>query len=326
MNPRRHVGPEARLREVWDRYQLPIAVTEVHHGSTREEQVRWLMEVWNAATRLRRTGADIRAVTSWSLFGAVDWNSLLTLDRGFYEPGAFDIRNGTPRRTLIGRAVQSLAQFGEFDHPVLERPGWWRRPERLYKLTAKSKRSTQGRCQRLLLIVGDDDGLTRVIEAAARIRGLDSAPVGGAESDIADPGRLASSLHQRMPWAIIDTRGVSRSCQPGYPSTSERLAAACAQLDLPLALFSGDWSAQHRDYYAGPTRTGAAPVHDGCNEFERRIMQVHKRALIVRAAPHSVDAMFDLLVDGERGVWEATTGNRKQQTRPSAAPAEASAS
>ncbi len=86
---RRHVGPEARLREVWDRYQLPIAVTEVHHGSTREEQVRWLMEVWNAATRLRRTGADIRAVTSWSLFGAVDWNSLLTSRSRILRAGSF---------------------------------------------------------------------------------------------------------------------------------------------------------------------------------------------------------------------------------------------
>jgi dTDP-4-dehydrorhamnose reductase len=323
--PKRQVGPEARLREVWDRYQLPIAVTEVHHGSTREEQVRWLMEVWNAATRLRRTGADVRAVTSWSLFGAVDWNSLLTLDGGFYEPGAFDIRNGTPRPTLIGRAVQSLAQSGEFDHPVLEQPGWWRRPERLYRLTARTKRSTQRRCRRLLLIVGDDDGLTGVIEAAARVRGLDSVLVGGSELDIADPGVLASKLWERMPWAIIDAHANRGSQQSEDPSTSEPVAAACAQLKLPLAVLSGDWSSQHH-YYSGPTRIGAALVADGCNEFERRIMQLHNRALIVRAAPHSIDAMFDLLVDGERGVWEAATRKRKHQTRSSTEPAEASAS
>jgi hypothetical protein len=56
-------------------------------------------------------------VTSWALFGAVDWNSLLTRESGFYEPGAFDIRNSPPRLTVIGRAVQSLAQNGKFDHP-----------------------------------------------------------------------------------------------------------------------------------------------------------------------------------------------------------------
>ena len=25
--------------EAWERYRLPLAVTEVHHGSTREEQL-----------------------------------------------------------------------------------------------------------------------------------------------------------------------------------------------------------------------------------------------------------------------------------------------
>lgn len=34
------------LREVWDRYQRPMAVTEAHLGGTREEQMRWLIEVW----------------------------------------------------------------------------------------------------------------------------------------------------------------------------------------------------------------------------------------------------------------------------------------
>jgi dTDP-4-dehydrorhamnose reductase len=41
--PSEELGPKARLAEVWERYRHPIAVTEAHHGSTREEQVRWLM-------------------------------------------------------------------------------------------------------------------------------------------------------------------------------------------------------------------------------------------------------------------------------------------
>ena len=40
------------LRETWDRYRTPIAITECHIGCTREEQMRWLGEVWSvAATR-----------------------------------------------------------------------------------------------------------------------------------------------------------------------------------------------------------------------------------------------------------------------------------
>ncbi|HYD29588.1 MAG TPA: family 1 glycosylhydrolase, partial [Azospirillaceae bacterium] len=60
-------GPEQLLREAWDRYGLPIAVTEVHNGCSREEQLRWFVEVWDVATRLRQEGIDLRAITAWSL-------------------------------------------------------------------------------------------------------------------------------------------------------------------------------------------------------------------------------------------------------------------
>ncbi len=49
-------GPRALLREAWERYRLPVAVTEAHLGCTREEQMRWLKEVWDGACDLRRGG------------------------------------------------------------------------------------------------------------------------------------------------------------------------------------------------------------------------------------------------------------------------------
>ncbi|GAB4200845.1 MAG: hypothetical protein Fur006_52750 [Coleofasciculaceae cyanobacterium] len=67
-------GPRALMKEVWERYELPLAVTEVHLGCTREEQIRWLKEVWDGAISLRYEGVDVRAVTAWSLLGAYDWN------------------------------------------------------------------------------------------------------------------------------------------------------------------------------------------------------------------------------------------------------------
>jgi hypothetical protein len=87
---------------------------------------------------LREEGADIRAVTVWSLFGAVDWNSLLVGRNGFYEPGAFDIRAPEPRKTAIGRAAEALAKTGTFDHPLLDHHGWWRRDERYYHPPVRS--------------------------------------------------------------------------------------------------------------------------------------------------------------------------------------------
>jgi dTDP-4-dehydrorhamnose reductase len=80
-------GPRVLLQEAWDRYRRPIAVTEAHNGCTREEQLRWLDEVWRAARAARRGGADVRAVTVWSLLGAYDWDSLVTTDRGTTSRG-----------------------------------------------------------------------------------------------------------------------------------------------------------------------------------------------------------------------------------------------
>src|SRR5579884_3636392 len=93
------LGHVARLTEAWERYRLPIAITEAQLNCTREEQLRWLLETWQAAEQLRQADVDIRAVTFWSLLGAYDWNTLLTRSHGFYESGAFDVR--APRQ--IGR-------------------------------------------------------------------------------------------------------------------------------------------------------------------------------------------------------------------------------
>jgi beta-glucosidase/6-phospho-beta-glucosidase/beta-galactosidase len=127
-------GWEARLREAWERYgPIPLAITEAHIGWCPEhEQVRWFLDAWNAASTLRAEGADLRAVTIWSLLGAVDWNSLLTRKTGHYEAGAFDMRHpsGRPHPTLIAKAAKSVAEHGQFEHPLLQEPGWWCRDDR----------------------------------------------------------------------------------------------------------------------------------------------------------------------------------------------------
>jgi dTDP-4-dehydrorhamnose reductase len=123
----RMCGVEPLLRTAWERYRLPLAITEVHLGGTREEQMRWLVEIYDAATRVRASGADIRAVTAWSLFGCYDWHCLVTRDEGFYEPGVFDVRGPRPRPTALARLVRTLAAGERPDHPVLARPGFWRR-------------------------------------------------------------------------------------------------------------------------------------------------------------------------------------------------------
>jgi dTDP-4-dehydrorhamnose reductase len=127
------IGPYARLREMWQRYRRPMAVTEAHHGAPDiMDNVRWLHEVWTAGSTLRAEGADIRAVTIWSLFGSVDWRSLLVQRAGIYEPGPYDVSSNPPHETELALAARGLAQSGRIAKAAAAAPGWWRRPERFY--------------------------------------------------------------------------------------------------------------------------------------------------------------------------------------------------
>jgi dTDP-4-dehydrorhamnose reductase len=129
-------GAKNLLLEVWRRYGRSIAITEAHLGCTVDEQLRWFMEIWDAALQAREDGADIKAVTSWALLGSFDWNSLLTREDNYYEAGAFDIFDGDPRPTLLAEMIRKLAAGHEFDHPFLSEPGWWRRDSRLERRCA----------------------------------------------------------------------------------------------------------------------------------------------------------------------------------------------
>ncbi len=129
--PPEATGWYARLAEVWRRYGRPMALTEAHLGDEPAEQVRWLMEAWDAAKRLNGEGADIRALTAWALFGLIDWNSMLRERHGHFEAGAWDMRHTPPHASLLADAVAGLARGGSFDHPCLDTPGWWRREDRL---------------------------------------------------------------------------------------------------------------------------------------------------------------------------------------------------
>lgn len=116
------------LTEAWQRYEIPVAITECHLGGSEDDQVRWLAGVWNEAQLARDEGVDVVAITVWSLLGSFDWSSLVTLDRGDYEPGVFDVRSGQPRPTALAAAVRQLAH----GQPLATgEPGWWQRPDRL---------------------------------------------------------------------------------------------------------------------------------------------------------------------------------------------------
>ncbi|HXU61082.1 MAG TPA: family 1 glycosylhydrolase [Polyangia bacterium] len=119
------------LLDAWVRYRCPVAITEVHLGCTPDEQLRWLAEACDGARAARARGADVRAITPWSLLGSFGWERLVVDDQGAYEAGLFELRDGLPTPTIVAEAVRALAHGCSFEHPALDTPGWWRRPTRV---------------------------------------------------------------------------------------------------------------------------------------------------------------------------------------------------
>ncbi|GAB3903029.1 hypothetical protein GCM10028803_30740 [Larkinella knui] len=123
--PEQRLGLSGLLQQTWERYGIPIAVTEAHLGCTVDEQMRWLWDMWQQTEQARQAGADVRAVTAWALLGSYDWHCLLTRREDHYEPGAFDVETGHLQATELAGLVQRLATGQNPGEVVPPGPGWW---------------------------------------------------------------------------------------------------------------------------------------------------------------------------------------------------------
>ncbi|HEX8525864.1 family 1 glycosylhydrolase [Allosphingosinicella sp.] len=287
-------GFAPRLREAWERYQIPIAITEVHHGCHRDEQLRWFAEVWKSAGALREEGVDLRAVTLWSAFGNVDWRFLLTERRGWYDTGIFDVRGPAPRPTVIAKAAKAYARGEDFDHPALDSPGWWRRPPRLYPWNGRCKRAQWA--GRKLLITGATGTLGNAFARICDGRALPFCLTDRAELDICDEQSIASALERHRPWAVINTAGFVRvgdaererdACFAWNADGPERLAKACAGAGIPLVTFSSDLvfdGSLGRPYFEDDPVSADGAYGKSKAKAEDRVLDAHPDALVVRTS------------------------------------------
>ncbi|MDQ6781509.1 MAG: dTDP-4-dehydrorhamnose reductase, partial [Candidatus Eremiobacteraeota bacterium] len=222
------------IADSWQRYQLPVAVTEVHLGCSVEEQVRWLHDIREAAMAARARGADVRAITAWSLFGAFDWNSLLTQIRGFYEPGAFDVRDSPPRATFLASAIKAFAAGEDFDHPVLDVPGWWRRDIRLevtrHDIAGSPQRLERKRSKRPRPIVlwHCPPPVKQRLRRHCKLRGFAYTALDAPQFASFD-SRWEMLVRRVRPWALIDFSSHNAVRPP--------IMAVCAQFEVRYALF-----------------------------------------------------------------------------------------
>jgi len=243
------VGPANLLAQAWARYARPLAVTEVHLGCSREEQLRWFWEVWQASCEARAAGADVQAVTAWSVFGSYDWDSLVTQSAGHYEPGVFDVRAVPPRPTAVAGLIRDLGEGRRPNHPVLDVPGWWHRPERLRVPDPRTVSRVVPSEARQILITGATGTLGRAFARICRWRGLPCVLLTRQELDIADPQSVSEALGQYHPWAVVNAAGYVRvddaeaepdRCRRENVTGPAVLASACRARGVRLVTFSSD--------------------------------------------------------------------------------------
>ena len=287
-------GFEARLREASERYALPVAVTEAHMGCTRDEQLRWLYQAWQAAQTLRSEGVDVRAVTAWATFGTVDWNSLVMRESGHYEAGLWDVVGGKPRPTALRTLARQLATGATPSHPVLTGVGWWQREVR-FGYPPYGAVTALAPTGRPLLIAGANGTLGRAFAHLCEARGLPAQVLTRAELDIASPASVEAALHRFKPWAVINTAGFVRvddaECEPRQwrenvigPTV---LARACARWAVRLLSFSSDlvFDGAKPSPYVESDQARPLNVYGRSKlEAERRVLKLAPNALVIRTA------------------------------------------
>src|SRR5205085_11079512 len=133
-----------------------------------------------------------------SLLGAYDWNSLLTKKNMHYEPGAFDLRGGQPRKTALYNMLCSLSKSSSYDHPLISQPGWWNRNKKM--------KATQGR-PAPLLIIGKSGTLGTAFTRICEQRSIPVIALSRQEVDIRNTAKLGKVIKQHVPWAVINTTG-----------------------------------------------------------------------------------------------------------------------
>jgi dTDP-4-dehydrorhamnose reductase len=294
------------LAEVWERYRVPLAVTEAHIDANREDQLRWLLEIWEAAQESRQNGVDVRAVTVWALLGSFDWNSLVTENRGYYESGAFDVRSTPPRATAVAAMMRELSTGKPLSHAVLRGQGWWRRtdrflcqpvatPDAITSISADGHRLV-GTDPAPILISGATGTLGRAFARICEKRNVAYRLVSRQEMDIADPDSVERALQKHRPWAVINTSGYVRvdeaerdaeRCFRENTAGPAVLAAACARRRIHLTTFSTDLvfdGARSRPYVESDPVTPINVYGWSKAEAEMQVLSANPDALVVRTS------------------------------------------
>lgn len=336
-------GFKSLVKEAWERYKLPIAITEAHLSCTREEQMRWFKEIWHEAHELSQQGINLKAVTAWSLLGAYDWNSLITESHFHYETGVFDIRNNKLRPTAAVKLIKSLSENNDYHHPVLNQKGWWHKAEPLSVTTIQSP----------ILIIGPTGTLGTAFTNVCKARNIPFIPLSRMELDIFDLESIEHAIKKYNPWAVINATGYVKvddaetDAQECFALNSEApalLSQVCKKFEIQFMTFSSDlvFNGSKDNPYTETDCVNPLNVYGKSKvSGEKLVTSIYPAALIIRTSaffgpwdkrnfaydilhaqyhktpitvlsdvvvsptyvPDLVNRALDLLIDEEKGIW-----------------------
>jgi dTDP-4-dehydrorhamnose reductase len=292
------LGVKGLLREAWDYFKLPLALTEVHLHCTREEQLRWFHSIWTSVNELKDEGVAIEAITAWAMLGSYGWNKLLTRENGLYESGLFDVRSGVPRPTILTSIIKSFAKGEPFMHPVLENDGWWVSEKRIEypTLSRPFKLDHVKTATSPLLITGKTGTLGNAFHRACIIRGISHQLLDRQQLNIENIHQIEEVIKAKKPWAIVNTAGFVRvddaeedaeSCFRANSTGPANLASICQKYDVKLLTFSSDlvFNGKKRQPYLEVDAVAPLNIYGMSKaKAELSVLQIDPSALMIRTS------------------------------------------
>lgn len=286
-------GLKALLEEAWQKYKIPLAITEAQLNCTREDQLRWLHEIWQICTDLNAEDIKIVAVTAWSLLGAFGWNNLLTSTTMEYEPGAFDLRAGVPRPTALADMIKKIASTGNYAHPLMAQKGWWHREN---KAPENSIIDVSNTLTAPVLIIGKRGTLGRSFAKACSSRAINYILLGREDLDITNPEQIEEVIIRFQPWAIVNAAGFVRvdeaelntdECFRVNTLGPKLLAAAARNHSVGFMTFSSDLVFDGQKTHAYKESDPVNPLNkygSSKAEAEIAVLKEYHQSLVIRTS------------------------------------------
>ncbi len=298
---RNMVGIENLLREACERYDLPVALTEIHLACTREEQIRWFYEAYKAVERLKNEGRKIKAITAWSLLGSFDWNTLLQCKGKYYESGIFDIRSGKPRATALAGLIKELTAGRYPSEHLLNIPGWWNRDIRIkYRIpenlaTKITEEFKFFKSVKPVIVIGEKS-LSTSFEQMCILRGIPVITLHNKGHYLYNNEETLKIIQDYKPWAIVYTAGYTKideaeisplDCYRENTMYPRMLAQVCKAYDIRMLILSSDqvFNGKKKEPYLEEDPTDPINVYGMSKKLaEDSILILNPEVLIIRSS------------------------------------------